>query len=68
VQLFAKKKYREDGQEIFYVDETFIDANLTFKKCWQNNDVSGILTTVSASNRLIVVHIGLKTDSLRVQS
>jgi hypothetical protein len=42
----------------------WVDANLTFKKCWQNYDVCGVLTTVSASNRLIVVHIGSKNGFL----
>jgi hypothetical protein len=44
----------------FCIDETLVDANLTLKKCWQNNDIGGISTTVGASNRLIVIHIGLK--------
>jgi hypothetical protein len=41
------KKYRKDGRETFCIDETSVDANLTFKKCWQSNNVGGILTTVS---------------------
>jgi hypothetical protein len=63
VQLFEKiKKYREDGQEIFYIHEASVDANLTFS--WQNNNVGGILTTVSVSSRLIVVYIDLKNRFL----
>jgi hypothetical protein len=58
------KEYREDERDIFYIDETLVDANFTFKKCWQNNNVGGILTTVSASNRLIVVYIGSKNRFL----
>jgi hypothetical protein len=42
--------------------------NFTFKKCWQNNDVGGILTTVSVVKQallsLIVVHIGSKNEFL----
>jgi hypothetical protein len=37
-----------------------VDTNLTFKKCQQNNDVSGTFTVVSASNRLPVFHTGFK--------
>jgi hypothetical protein len=35
-----------------------VNANLTFRKCWQNKEVAGITTFVNASNRLIVVHLG----------
>jgi transposase len=35
-----------------------VDANLTFRKCWQNKEVVGITTNVNASKRLIVVHLG----------
>jgi transposase len=41
-----------------YLDETWVDANLTFRKCWQNKEVVGITTNVNASNRLTVVHLG----------
>jgi hypothetical protein len=51
-------KLREMGKPILYLDETWVDANLTFRKCWQNKEVVGITTNVNASNRLIVVHLG----------
>jgi hypothetical protein len=35
-----------------------VDANMTFRKFWQNKEVVGITTNVNASNRLIVVHLG----------
>ncbi|KAJ4447175.1 hypothetical protein ANN_09176 [Periplaneta americana] len=52
------RKLREEGKPILYLDETWVDTNLTFRKCWQHKDVTGVLTTVNASNRLIVVHLG----------
>jgi hypothetical protein len=58
------KKYREMDENFFCIDEMSVDANFIFKKCWQNNDVGGILTTVGASNRLIVVYISSKNGFL----
>jgi hypothetical protein len=52
------RTFRETGKPILYLNETWVDANLTFRKCWQNKEVVGITTNVNASNRLIVVHMG----------
>jgi hypothetical protein len=35
-----------------------IDSNLTFKKCWQTDEVKGVLADGSAKNRPTVVHAG----------
>jgi hypothetical protein len=51
------KKFREEGTEIFYLDETWVDSSLKFKKCWQGDEVNGVMTT-STSHRRIVAHIG----------
>lgn len=32
------EEFRNEGREIVYVDETWVDSNLTFKKCWQHAD------------------------------
>lgn len=56
--LRAISRHRASGKSIFYLDETWVDSNLTFKKCWQAEGVHGILSNHSSSNRLIVVHIG----------
>jgi hypothetical protein len=52
------RKFRETGKPILYLDETWVDANLTFRKCWLNKEVVGITTNVNSSNRLIIVHLG----------
>jgi hypothetical protein len=54
------RKFRETAKPVLYLDETWVDANLTFRKCWQNKEVVGITTNVNvnASNRLIAVHLG----------
>jgi hypothetical protein len=31
--LVQMKRFREDGKEIFYVDESLTDSNTTFSKC-----------------------------------
>jgi hypothetical protein len=33
------RKFREMGKPILYLDETWVDANLAFRKCWQNKEV-----------------------------
>ena len=52
------KQLKQENRPIFYLDETWVDGNLTFRKCWQHNDVKGVSTNVNAKNRLIVVHLG----------
>lgn len=56
--LKSIRKAREEQKSIVYIDETWIDNNLTYKKCWQSEDVFGVQTYTSSSNRLIVVHAG----------
>lgn len=59
IQLF-----RHENKKIFYLDETWVDNNLTFGKCWSSNEVHGVLTNTSSSNRLIVVSAGSKEGFL----
>lgn len=52
------RKIRDQNKKIFYLDETWIDSNLTFQKCWQSVDENGVLPDLNPSNRVIVVDIG----------
>lgn len=52
------QNYRHQKCKLIYLDETWVDNNLTFGKCWSSDDVSGVLTNTSSSNRLIVVSAG----------
>ncbi|KAG8308947.1 hypothetical protein J6590_097628 [Homalodisca vitripennis] len=52
------KKCRDDKKKIFYLDETWIDSNLTFQRCWQSLEVDGVLPDMNAANRVIVLDIG----------
>lgn len=56
--LTQVKQLRNEGRQLFYIDETWVDSNLTFSKCWQSSRVQGVLSNHSSSNRLIVVSIG----------
>lgn len=56
--LRAVRQYRRDNTNIIYIDESWVDNNLTFGKCWQSDNVNGILTNTSSSNRLILINAG----------
>lgn len=56
--LMRMRRIREDNRNIFFLDESWIDSNLTFRKCWQGPGVVGAMECVSGSNRIIVVGIG----------
>ena len=58
--LRSIKIYRSQGSDIIYMDETWVDNNLTFGKCWQSDDILGVVTNTSSSNRIIVVQAGSK--------
>jgi hypothetical protein len=58
MNLVKLNKLRSERREIFYVDETWTDSNLIFKKSWQTAEVKGVLADGNAENRLIVVHAG----------
>lgn len=58
------RQCRSEGQNVFYLDESWVDTNLTFQKCWQRkNDVRGIMKG-NATKRLIIVHIGSRNGFL----
>ncbi|XP_049779793.1 uncharacterized protein LOC126176676 [Schistocerca cancellata] len=62
--LIQVRKLRELGRKFFYIDETWVDNNITYRKCWQGPGVEGIMDNVSGSNRIIVVNIGSKDGFL----
>ncbi|KAJ4427362.1 hypothetical protein ANN_24982 [Periplaneta americana] len=46
------------------LDESWVDSNLTFQKCWQGPEVTGICADGNAANRLIMVHVGSRSGFL----
>jgi hypothetical protein len=43
---------------MFYIYERWVNSNLTFRKCWENDEVMGIQTNVNSGNGLIMLHVG----------
>lgn len=58
--LLKIKKLREEGKNIVYVDETYVNSSHTVSKCWQSrkHKERGHLKEIGAGPRLIVVHAG----------
>ena len=52
------QEYLDNGPLMFYMHKTWTDSNLTFCKCWQEDEVMDIHTYVNLGNRLIVLHAG----------
>ncbi|KAF8778908.1 hypothetical protein HNY73_015588 [Argiope bruennichi] len=62
--LIEMRCHRKAGRPIVYIDKIWVDSNLTFKKCWQDDTVLGATANVNSKNRLIVVHAGSSTGFL----
>lgn len=56
--LSTIRQYRQEGRNIVYLDETWVDNDMTVNKCWQNESVTGVVHGIRSSSRLIVVHAG----------
>lgn len=52
------RNYRQEGQPIIYMDETYIHASHTFPKGWSDNSNSGLKQPISKGARLIIVNAG----------
>lgn len=64
--LVQIKHMREDGKEVFYLDESWIDNNLTSGKCWQKEkDVLGVTAWGSSSKRLIIASVGSRKGFIK---
>ena len=50
--------FREEGRNIIYQDETWLDTCYTNKKVWQSDNVPGIYMPYNKGQRLIVIHAG----------
>ena len=54
------KAYREQGLNLVYIDETWIDTSNTVKYCWQSDKEPGVYQSISKGERLVIVHAGGK--------
>lgn len=51
-------QYRKEMRPLVFLDETWVDSNLTVGKCWQSDEVFGVMQTGVASRRIIVLCAG----------
>lgn len=56
--LIAIRKLHSEDNEIFYLDESWVDSNLTFKRCWQSEEVAGVCSDGNVAKRLIIINVG----------
>jgi hypothetical protein len=52
------KVHHNEGREIFCLDDSWVDSNLTYKKCWQSEEARGVCADENAGNTRIMVHVG----------
>jgi hypothetical protein len=58
------KKFRRGKKNVHFLDETWVDSNLTFRNCWQGPAVMGVMDIVNANNRFILVNAGSENGHL----
>ncbi|XP_068082557.1 uncharacterized protein [Anabrus simplex] len=64
--LVQIKHAREEGKEVFYLDESWIDNNITSGKCWQREkDVVGVTAWGCSLKRLIIASVGSEKGFIR---
>lgn len=64
------RKYRQEGRQIYYLDETWLNEGHSVKKIWQDKSIqtsrqafieglsTGLKTPIGKGRRLIITHIG----------
>jgi hypothetical protein len=63
--LHKIKVYRNKDGEMFCLDESWVDSNLMYKKCWQSEEVRGVCADGNAGYRLIMVLAGSSAGFLK---
>ncbi|XP_064100794.1 uncharacterized protein LOC135211413 [Macrobrachium nipponense] len=59
--LEKMQNVRENGRNVIYLDETWVNQNYTVGKCWKDNkceNASGIKVPSGKGGRLIILHAG----------
>lgn len=56
--LQAIRKYRAEGWNVVYLDETYIQEGHSVAKCWQSGEEVGVLQNIGKGKGLIIVHAG----------
>lgn len=52
------KYYRNQGNPIVFLDETYIHAGHTMSNSWTDNSSKGLFKNISKGSRLIIIHAG----------
>lgn len=52
------RKYRSEGRDIVYTDETYVHTSHLTGKCWIDSTDKGVKQLISKGQRLIIVHAG----------
>lgn len=52
------RHYKQVGKPIFYLDKTWVDTNITFRKCWVDKKQMKNSVTAKEYEKVHVVHIG----------
>lgn len=47
-------------RETYFLDETWVDSNVTIDKRWQLSEIFGVLHNYNAGDRLVTLHAGIK--------
>ena len=63
--LRTMRQHWSQKRAIVFIDETWVDSNLTFNKCWQSETETGIMSNTASSNRLIITHAGSNAGFLQ---
>lgn len=52
------QRYRREGRNIVYMDETYIHSSHTTPFAWSDTSLQGLFAPVSKGRRLIIIHAG----------
>lgn len=52
------RNYRTQNRNIYFLDETYINASHHASKCWQSSSESGIHADIGKGRRLVILHAG----------
>ena len=56
--LRSMQSFRKEKRPLVFVDETWIDSNLTVGKCWQSDEIFGVMKTGAAAQRVTALCAG----------
>lgn len=72
--MFARSNYlrnirehRESDHKIFFLVETLLDKNISFKKCWKNNLTENMLMDTSSTYKLLIVCASSRSNFLNAE-